>query len=77
MLCESIASQLTDLLKTLAYLVKKLHSIPVAALFKNDKDTAEIYIKKLQEDLLLNNDTGKVANWLNSYIVELVNLLIV
>ena len=77
MLCESIASKLTDFLKTLAYFVKKLHSISVAALFKNDKDTAEIYIRKLQEELLLNNDTGKASNWVNSYIVELVNLLIV
>lgn len=48
----------------------------MVALFKNDKETAEKYIKKLQEDLLLNNDSGKDVNCVNSYSVT-VNLLIV
>lgn len=36
-----------------------LHISHVTALFKNDKETAEKYIRKLQDELLITTDTGK------------------
>ena len=36
-----------------------LHISHVTALFKNEKETAEKYIRKLQDELLITTDTGK------------------
>lgn len=36
-----------------------IHISHVTALFKNDKETAEKYIRKLQDELLITTDSGK------------------
>ena len=36
-----------------------LHISHVTALFKNEKETAEKYIRKLQDELLITIDSGK------------------